>query len=155
MPDAGSARTPQGVAVTHVTLLEAQTTAQAASEALKADMASPALTPGEIEGLAGNVRARLDDALHYTAAALPQGSVHPVCERLRTAARAMQQLAEAALNARPPLAIRTAGLACNFHLLAHRLYGDFTRADELRRINPQVRNPNFIDPNQELLVYVR
>ena len=152
---AGSARTPQGVAVTHVTLLEAQATAQAASEALKADMASPALTPGEIEGLAGNVRARLDDALHYTAAALPQGSVHPVCERLRTAARAMQQLAEAALNARPPLAIRTAGLACNFHLLAHRLYGDFTRADELRRINPQVRNPNFIDPNQELLVYVR
>lgn len=118
-------------------------------------MASPALTPGEIEGLAGNVRARLDDALHYTAAALPQGSVHPVCEHLRTAARAMQQLAEAALNARPPLAIRTAGLACNFHLLAHRLYGDFTRADELRRINPQVRNPNFIDPNQELLVYVR
>lgn len=157
VPDAGSARTPQGVAVTHVTLLEAQATAQAASEALKADMASPALalTPGEIEGLAGNVRARLDDALHYTAAALPQGSVHPVCERLRTAARAMQQLAEAALNARPPLAIRTAGLACNFHLLAHRLYGDFTRADELRRINPQVRNPNFIDPNQELLVYVR
>lgn len=155
VPDAGSARTPQCVAVTHVTLLEAQATAQAASEALKADMASPALTPGEIEGLAGNVRARLDDALHYTAAALPQGSVHPVCERLRTAARAMQQLAEAALNARPPLAIRTAGLACNFHLLAHRLYGDFTRADELRRINPQVRNPNFIDPNQELLVYVR
>ena len=67
----------------------------------------------------------------------------------------MQQLAEAALNARPPLAIRTAGMACNFHLLAHRLYGDSTRADELRRINPQVRNPNFIDPNQELLVYVR
>lgn len=155
VPDAGSVQTPQGVAVTHVTLLEAQATAQAASEALKADMASPALTPGEIEGLAGNVRARLDDALHYTAAALPQGSVHPVCERLRTASRAMQQLAEAALNARPPLAIRTAGLACNFHLLAHRLYGDFTRADELRRINPQVRNPNFIDPNQELLVYVR
>ena len=155
VPEAGSARTPQGVAVTHVTLLEAQATAQAASEALKADMASPALTPGEIEGLAGNVRARLDDALHYTAAALPQGSVHPVCERLRTAARAMQQLAEAALNARPPLAIRTAGLACNFHLLAHRLYGDFTRADELRRINPQVRNPNFIARDQELLVYVR
>lgn len=155
VPEVGSARTPQGVAVTHVTLLEAQTTAQAASEALKADMASPALTPGEIEGLAGNVRARLDDALHYTAAALPQGSVHPVCERLRTAARAMQQLAEAALNARPPLAIRTAGLACNFHLLAHRLYGDFTRADELRRINPQVRNPNFIAKDQELLVYVR
>ena len=142
VPEVGSARTPQGVAVTHVTLLEAQATAQAASEALKADMASPALTPGEIEGLAGNVRARLDDALHYTAAALPQGSVHPVCERLRTAAR-------------PPLAIRTAGLACNFHLLAHRLYGDFTRADELRRINPQVRNPNFIAKNQELLVYVR
>ena len=43
VPEAGSARTPQGVAVTHVTLLEAQATAQAASEALKADMASPAL----------------------------------------------------------------------------------------------------------------
>ena len=113
------------------------------------------MTPGEIESLAGNIRARLDDALHYAAATLPEGDVFTVCESLRTTARAIQQLAEAALNARPPLASRFAERDCNFHLLAHRLYGDFTRADELRRINPQVRNPNFIAKDQELLVYVR
>lgn len=154
-PDAGSAQTPQGLAVVYVTLLESQTVAEAASAALEAELAEPSLTPGEIESLAGNVRARLDDALHYVAAALPQGSVHAVSENLRIAARAMQQLAEAALNARPPLALRRAEIACNFHLFAHRLYGDFTRAAELRRINPQVRNPNFIARGQELLVYVR
>ena len=155
LPEAGSARTPQGIAALHVTLLEVQAVAEAATAALEADMEDPVLTPNEIESLTGNVRARVDDCLHYAAAALPQGSVHQMSECLRTTARAIQQLAEAALNARPPLAMRRAERACNFHLLAHSLYGDYTRAEELRRINPQVRNPNFIARDQELLVYVR
>lgn len=154
-PAAGSARTPRGQAVVYVILLCLRELADAAGTALKDDMAAPALTPNEIESLAGNVRARLDDALSYAAAALPSGAVHAVTNALRSAARGIQQLAEAALNARPPLATHVAEKACNFHALAHRLYGDFSRADELRRINPQVKNPNFIAKGQELLVYAR
>lgn len=155
LPEAGSAQTPLGGAVTHIGIVGIHALAQKVSEALRAEIQTPVLTPGEIESLAGNIRARLDDALHYAAATLPEGDVFTVCESLRTTARAIQHLAEAALNARPPLASRFAERDCNFHLLAHRLYGDFTRADELRRINPQVRNPNFIAKDQELLVYVR
>ena len=40
-------------------------------------------------------------------------------------------------------------------MLAFKLYGDHTRARELVRINPQVRNPNFIAKGQELLVYAK
>lgn len=157
LPEAGSAQTPRGLAATHLVLASVQALALKVCDALQADMEDPLLTPNEIESMAGNVRARIDDALHYTAATLSEGSgsVFAVNEDLRTTAHAVQQLAEAALNARPPLASRFAERACNFHLLAHQLYGDYTRADELRRINPQVKNPNFIAKGQELLVYVR
>jgi prophage DNA circulation protein len=37
---------------------------------------------------------------------------------------------------------------CNLHLLAHRLYGDYTRAEELARLNPGIRNPNFLARGQ-------
>ena len=157
LPEAGSGQTPRGLAVTHLVLASVQALALKVCDALQADMEDPLLTPNEIESMAGNVRARIDDALHYTAATLSEGSgsVFSVNEDLRTTAHAVQQLAEAALNARPPLASRFAERACNFHLLAHQLYGDYTRAVELRRINPQVKNPNFIAKGQELLVYVR
>ena len=155
LPGAGEARTPRGQAVVCVILLCIRELAEVVCAALKDNLGSPSLTPGEIESMAGNVRERLDDALRCVAAALSQEGVHPVSDRLRTAARGIQQLAEAALHARPPLATHTVDAPCNFHALAHRLYGDFSRADELRRINPQVRNPNFIAKGQELLVYAR
>lgn len=154
-PAAGSARTPRGQAVLCVILIGLAELADAVATALKADMAAPCLTPNEIESLAGNVRARLDDALHYAAAALPSGAVHAVTDNLRTTARGVWQLAEAALNARPPLVCHVTDRPCNFHALAHRLYGDYARADELRRINPQVKHPNFIAKGQELLIYAR
>ena len=91
-PAAGSARTPRGQAVVYVVLLCLRELADAAGTALKDDMAAPALTPNEIESLAGNVRARLDDALPYAAAALPSGAVHAVTDALRSAARGIQQL---------------------------------------------------------------
>ncbi|MDE5879094.1 MAG: hypothetical protein K2G99_03585, partial [Desulfovibrio sp.] len=93
--------------------------------------------------------------LDAVAAAWPSGRTHAICEGLREAALAVQQMGEAALNARPPLVTHVAATPCNFHLLAHRLYGDYTRAAELARINPQVRNPNFVARGQELLVYAR
>ena len=39
--------------------------------------------------------------------------------------------------------------------MANRHYAGIARSGEHPRSNQQVRNPNFIDPNQELLVYVR
>ena len=41
--------------------------------------------------------------------------------------------------------------AC-LRLIAHRLYGDHTRAPEIQRLN-RLRDPNFLTPGQELKVY--
>lgn len=155
IPEPGSAQTPIGQATTHAMLTQTQVYAQAARDTLVAELAAPTLTPAEVESLTGNARDRLQDCLHAVRASLPQAVVHPISECLRDAAQAVQQLGEAALNARPPLVMRTVDQPCNFHLLAHRLYGDYTRAGELARINPQVRNPNFIAQGQEVLVYAR
>ncbi|WP_417292695.1 DNA circularization protein, partial [Desulfovibrio porci] len=154
-PEPKSAQTPIGQAATHAMLAQTQVYAQAARDMLMAELSTPTLTPAEVESLTGNTRDRLQDCLHAVRASQPQAVVHQISECLRDAAQAVQQLGEAALNARPPLVMRTVERPCNFHLLAHRLYGDYTRATELARINPQVRNPNFIAQGQEVLVYAR
>lgn len=154
-PEPKSAQTPIGQAATHAMLAQTQIYAQAARDMLMAELSTPTLTPAEVESLTGNTRDRLQDCLHAVRASQPQAVVHQMSECLRDAAQAVQQLGEAALNARPPLVMRTVERPCNFHLLAHRLYGDYTRATELARINPQVRNPNFIAQGQEVLVYAR
>lgn len=154
-PEPKSAQTPIGQAATHAMLAQTQIYAQAARDMLMAELSTPTLTPAEVESLTGNARDRLQDCLHAVRASQPQAVVHQMSECLRDAAQAVQQLGEAALSARPPLVMRTVERPCNFHLLAHRLYGDYTRATELARINPQVRNPNFIAQGQEVLVYAR
>ncbi|MGE9986591.1 DNA circularization protein [Desulfovibrio sp. SGI.169] len=154
-PAAGSLQTPIARASAQALLLQTQTYCTAAVDTLEAELDEPRLTPAEIESLTGNARGRVRDCLDAVAAAWPPGRAHALCEGLRDAAQAMQQMGEAALNARPPLVTHLAATPGNFHLLAHRLYGDYTRAAQLARINPQVRNPNFIAQGQELLVYAR
>ena len=151
--DAGSRQTVRGQAVTYAMLAQTNTLATATATALAAEVATPTMTPAEVESLTGNVRARVQDCLTYVRASLPQARRHSAAEGLRDAAQGLQQLGEAALNARPPLVAHTVSAPCNARLLAHRLYGDHARARELVRINPQVRNPNFIAVGQEVLIY--
>ena len=80
-------------------------------------------------------------------------TVYESSEALRTIADAVQTLGAKVLEARPPLVEHVAETECNAHLLAHKLYGDFTRAAEIVRLNPQIRNPNFIAKGQALHVY--
>ena len=39
--------------------------------------------------------------------------------------------------------------------IAHAFYSDYKRADELLRLNPQVRYPNYIEQGEVLNSYVR
>lgn len=168
----GSRQTPYARAVTCAMLAQTRDIASAAASALARQTASfspgplgvsplstaapvQIMTPAEIESLTGNTRARLGDCLTYVRASLPADRWHRAADGLREAAQGIQQMGEAALNARPPLITHAAERSCNARLLAYRLYGDHTRARELVRINPQVRNPNFIAQGQELLVYAR
>lgn len=62
----------------------------------------------------------------------------------------IQQLIEV----RPPLITITVTVSCTLHWLAHSLYGDFSRADELKRLNPTLALP-FLQPGMELTAYAR
>lgn len=149
----------QGAATAHAAAhAEVAQTALLAGEAatlLEAETETPTLTPHEVEAVVGNVRDRLQDAMDASRAVLPPHESHPVVEALRDAALAVQQLGALVLAARPPLVRYAVPWPCNLHLLAHRLYGDHRRAAELARLNPALRNPNFIAQGQELLIHAQ
>ena len=73
--------------------------------------------------------------------------------QLKDAALAIQEAAVVIIEARPPLRQRIVNAPSNLHLLAHQWYGDYRRAGELARLNPQVRNPNDIDTGDILNGY--
>lgn len=148
-----SAQTVRGVVAAHAMTMQTQAITEAACGIFEAELAEPGMTPDQIETITGNVRERVQDCLDAVRAALPAAGQYAPSEGLRQTADAVQGMAAAVLNARPPLSGVVADAPCNMHLMAHRLYGDFTRAAELQRLNPQIRNPNFIARGQELVAY--
>ena len=55
----------------------------------------------------------------------------------------------------PPITTTTILVPCTLHWLAHQLYDDYTRADEIRRLNPNLQNPAVLRKGMELTVYAR
>ncbi|WP_245148602.1 hypothetical protein [Avibacterium paragallinarum] len=74
---------------------------------------------------------------------------------MRHLAHHFTQLAISAINRKPPLIVRTAPFNGTIQQMAHAFYGDFRRANELLRLNPQVRYPNFITQGELLNSYVK
>lgn len=62
-------------------------------------------------------------------------------------------MAAAVIESKPQLIRRTVAATGNLHLVAHLWYGDYTRADELQRLNPQVRDPNGLVAGDVLNAY--
>ncbi|KAF5039960.1 hypothetical protein DSECCO2_538430 [anaerobic digester metagenome] len=151
--------TPQGATsaqlavlanVTQTALLTEQATALLQTEA-----AAPTLTPQEVEAVVGNLRDRMQDAMDGARIVLPAQDAYAVTQALRDAALALQELGAAVIEQSPPLMTHVVDAPCNLHLLAHRLYGDYRRAAELERLNPTIRNPNFLAAGQEVTGYAR
>lgn len=59
------------------------------------------------------------------------------------------------IETRPPITTTTVLVPCTLHWLAHQLYEDYTRAAEIRRLNPNLQNPAVLLKGQELTVYAR
>lgn len=98
--------------------------------------------------------------LRETLAAVPDraqayDAVYAVIETLREAAAHLNLLAVAALNQKPPLLARPAPLSGTVHQLAFAWYGDIGRADELVRLNPQLRHPCFIQTGDLINGYAK
>ncbi|OLN30451.1 Phage tail/DNA circulation protein [Desulfovibrio sp. DV] len=124
--------------------------ATAAGQVLAAEAAAPSLTPAEVETVVGSVRQRLQDCIDEHRLVLPTHLAFRVIEQVRGAALAVQELGATVIHLHPPLITHTAPSQCNLRLLAHWLYGDHTRAAELARLNPGLRNPNFVAQGQVL-----
>ena len=59
------------------------------------------------------------------------------------------------IQTRPPITTTKVIVPCTLHWLAHQLYEDYTRADEIRRLNPDLQNPALLLAGMELTVYAR
>ncbi len=78
-----------------------------------------------------------------------------VIEALRQTAHDFTALILSAINKKPPLVVRACPLNGTLHMVAHALYGDYTRADELLLLNPQIRLPNFMQEGELLNAYAK
>ena len=136
-----------------VQLAAATQLADTASTILSDESADPTLSPADIELIVNDTRTAIQAAIdaHRTLYSLDVS--RPITESLKDIALAVQTAAIAVIDERPPLATRTVTVAGNLHLTAFRWYGDYTRADELARLNPQITNPNFLMPGDVLNAY--
>ncbi|EFQ7760197.1 hypothetical protein H0D82_000406 [Salmonella enterica] len=126
------------------------------------------LSQQDLESVANDVRGFIQTAItgtreNYREAtarlsedAQPLGLLwRPVVEDLKASAYTVQVMAEAIMATRPPLTWRTVRQDGNLHLLAHTWYQDYTRAAELLRLNPQIRDPNDIRRGDVISAYAR
>jgi|GEM_PF-1271653 len=129
----------------------------AASQLFSSDIAEPTLTPIEIEEICNTLRAdvqALIDDLRLFNTPLSQADL-AVIDSLKAAAYVAQKTGLLLLARNPPLIARTVKNATSLRLLAHEWYGDHARAIELLRLNPQIRQPNFIDAGEVLNGYAQ
>lgn len=70
------------------------------------------------------------------------------------AAQIQDQIQEL-IETRPPITKTQIPVPCTLHWLAHYLYGDMSRADEIRRLNPDLVNPAALQVGMELTIYAR
>lgn len=141
--------------VTHALLSQTYVCILTASQYLREESSrqTPILTPLDIETIVGNIRSRIQDCLTAVRETHVPETIHQLSEPLRTSADAIQTLGVSVVNSRPPLIRYLVEYAESLPLLAHRLYGEYTRSRELLRLNPQIYDPNFIPVGQELLIY--
>ncbi|ARU30904.1 DNA circulation family protein [Sulfuriferula sp. AH1] len=126
--------------------------ASAAGMLLSTESATPTLSPLEITAIANAVRTSIESAIVDVRAIYPLEQSRAITEPLKDQALAIQDAARAIIEIRPPLIVRVMNAPGNFRLIAHRLYGDHTRAPELFRLN-NIRLPNFIQQGDKLNAY--
>ncbi|WP_175857035.1 DNA circularization N-terminal domain-containing protein [Burkholderia anthina] len=133
----------------------ATTMASVASDVLANEIEQPTLTPDQVEQITNDTRTFIEDAMNDMRDVVTLDASRPVTEPLKDVALSVQQLAVDVIDVLPPIISREIDTAINLMLLAFRWYGDYTRSAELLRLNPNVRNPNFIQPGDVLRAYAR
>lgn len=148
---------------------------QAASELASVAMAilvddaqSEQLIPADIGRLVGDVRTRLQAAItlfreryegereRITETASPLGLMYPeIIQSMKNVAATVQDVGLLVLSRRPPLTQKQVQADSCLLLLAWQWYGDYSRAAELQRLNPQLRDPNNITDGVVINAYAK
>ncbi|OTG87704.1 hypothetical protein B9T31_04190 [Acinetobacter sp. ANC 4558] len=76
-------------------------------------------------------------------------------KELKTLADQVHLQIQALIDIRPNLTKTTILVPCTVHWLAHYLYEDMSRASEIRRLNPLIRNHSLLENGMEVAVYAR
>lgn len=126
-----------------------------AADILAAQADSPALAPSDIERIANDSREAIQAAIDLWRDLYEPVDYRPVTEPAKDAAYQIQEAARMVIDLLPPLVRRSVPFDGNLHLLAHAWYADYTRADELLRLNPTLRNPNRIAKGDVLNAYAQ
>ncbi|ELD0485517.1 DNA circularization N-terminal domain-containing protein [Escherichia coli] len=156
LPPDASAEDVQDVKAAYAVLAVSELVSMAT--AILADEAqSEKLIPADIGRLVGDVRTRLQTAItlfreryagereRVTETTSPLGLMYPeIIQSMKNVAASVQNIGQLVLSRRPPLTQKQVQADSCLLLLAWQWYGDYNRAGELQRLNPQLRDPNNI-----------
>lgn len=127
--------------------------AEAVGVVIEAESDHLSLSPEELERLVNLVRSLVQAAILLHRRLYDIEAALPVIEGLRTIAALIQLRARQVILQHPPLIARVVDNTVSLRLLAHRWYGDNTRAAELLRLNPTLRTPYGIAAGTVLNAY--
>ena len=151
----GTAPTEAQVAAraqTYLSVVNATSVAETAALVLATEQATPTFSPAEIEAVVSLVRIEINAAIEAAHATLPLEQAHALAETLKDIALTMQLAGQSIIELQPPLLTRTLDAPGNLRLIAHRWYGDHSRAPELARLNA-LRSPNALQMGDTLRAY--
>lgn len=147
-------------------VLPAAMQSQTVIELLKLDNVEQILTPLELQTINDVTRQSINDTIQLLRRFDPEPTVSINVPKiildtrgqvaaLKQAAAQLQQLTTEAINRKPPLVAYTVKRNTTLRLLAHRLYADHARADELLRLNKGLLNPALVKVGTRLHVYAQ
>lgn len=141
-----------------------------ASDIFVNETASPTLSSTDIERITGDVRTLIVEAIAAQRASVSARMITAVREQagapdtrqdqaiiaaLQESAWHLQEQARGLILALPPLVQRQVTRRCNLPLLAFEWYGDASRAMQLARLNPSLRESNNLNPGDVLYAWAR
>ena len=132
---------------------------------LESEQKAPTLTPDDLTAINDEARQQIQDAIdavrgdnsEQNEQDLPvvNTDITPIIRDLKKAAAQLQTLTDSVINSRPPLIKHTVAAPCTWRLLAHLLYGDYTRADELARLNRGLVDASVIEAGTQVACYAK
>ena len=147
-----------------VIVASSATAAQAIVKQTKFDTAQNKvvnITPIDLAVIRQQVRADIQKAI-VTERAITQeqatlSNIDPAAQvaQYKVLATTVHDQIQALIEIRPPIRTTPILLHCTAHWLAHQLYGDMSRAEEIKRLNPTVLNFAVVQSGMELITYAR